>query len=253
MKIYLTVSNDFTGPQSSAPALQIIDDRVQLELSGTALLRFRSNASMLGRCKMQELSDRGNVTNPLITGISAYEGSLEKLYVPRAQSDTSTDRVLGSLKADSRLPVFRVVGRSGIGKSGSRRHACVDCSGEEVGAPHQLGAADTPDKMDHDRNSVRVEHLGHYVEPETDFQAYLKKFWIAPERSRKHVLVDHFRLPQGGYLPMGVLSDLFANWQRGKTAHATGNAALALCRQWADLGRYGALQAHFDACDGQLR
>ena len=201
---------------------------------------------------MQGLSDRRNVANPLIADVSTYEGTLEELHSPRVKIDTVIDRVLNGFEADSRLPIFRVIGRSGIGKSGSGRNARVDCINEEVAASHQLGTADTAEKTDHQRESVRVKHLARYVEPASDFQACLEKLWVAAERSRKCALVDHFRLAQGGYLPMGVLSDLFAKRQRGGTAHTTDYSALALYRQWADLDRYNALQAHFDACDAQL-
>ncbi|MBB6107212.1 hypothetical protein F4827_007094, partial [Paraburkholderia bannensis] len=154
---------------------------------------------------MQEPLDGRNVVNRLFS--AAYEGSLEELYVPRVKADAETDRVRSSFKADVRLPVLCVFGRSGIGKSGSGRLACVDSSNEEVAAPHQLAAADSAEKNDQDLKFVRMEYLGRYDEPDIDFQACLERLWVAQERSRKCAVVDHFRLPEGGYLPLeGVMN-----------------------------------------------
>ncbi|WP_321898705.1 hypothetical protein [Paraburkholderia heleia] len=201
---------------------------------------------------MQAPSHKEIAANPLIGDLRAYSETLQELYVRHPHIDAAIDQARSCLTAGTGLPDICAIYPFETCTSWLVRYARVNSRNKEVAASHQPVAADTIEKMGHHRKSVRSEYLARYAEPETDFQACLEKLWAAAERGRKCALADHFRLPQGGYLPMGVLWDQFVSLQRGETAHATGNSALALCRQWADLDRYSALQAHFDACDAQL-
>ena len=50
-----------------------------------------------------------------------------------------------------------------------------------------------------------------------------------------------------------VVRSISAYCRRGTVRDDTGRFSPALCRQWADLDQYSALQVHLDACDEQLK
>jgi hypothetical protein len=196
---------------------------------------------------MQELSDKEIAANALVGGLPTNIERLDGFIVRLPITDAFIDQVRSCVTAGTGLAGVP----SGLGKSWFGRYVRVDSSVKEVGVSHRPVAADTAKNMVHHRESVGVEYLARHVDAETDFEAWLETLREA-HWSRKSAFAEQFRLRQGEHLGMDVARDPSANRKPGGTADGTGKSALALCRLWADLDRYSALQAHFDACDAQL-
>ncbi|MEX3894020.1 hypothetical protein [Paraburkholderia sp. BR10954] len=242
-----------TRPKADYISLQFTGSRVAFKDSKPSFFLFAATPlTTLGRRKMQELSNQEIAINPLIAGSPSDKARLEVLYVRHPEIDAVINQVRGCLKEGNRLADVRAIGLTGCGKSGMRRHASVNSSTKAAAESHGPVAAKTAEKMDRHSEPTIVEYLAPYIEPDEYFGSFVERlrtvYW-----SRKCALTEHFRFPEGEYLGMDVGRYLPAIQQRCGVSDDARRSALALCRQWADLDQYQALQAHFDACDAQLR
>jgi hypothetical protein len=196
---------------------------------------------------MHERLDREIAGNPLVGGLPTDKKRSDEFYVRHPKFDTVMGQVRGCLTGSTGIAGVS----SGLGKSCFGRYARAESSDKEVGVSHRAVVADIAKKMFHHRESVGGKYLVGVVDAEIDFDTFLetlkKAYW-----SRKSAFAEQFRLPQGEYLGMDAVRDRLAYREPGRTADGRDKSEPALCRQWADLDRYSALQAHFDARDAQL-
>lgn len=101
---------------------------------------------------------------------------------------------------------------------------------------------------------VRGKCLRPYAEWEDDWELLQKGLWT-PCSNWQRASDDLFRLSEGVVsVTTDVIARSFSAYRRRSTTRDDrGKFAPALCRQWADLDQYSALQVHLDACDEQLK
>jgi hypothetical protein len=213
---------------------------LQFTISGVTLKRFdiedfsaTNLRRQLRRDKVKELTQES---------FAALDG----FCIPTPTIEAVKYHLQARLTAGAPIGRCFVTGRSGLGKSWFGRYARKDPSTHEVAGPHQLAAADTAENIHPLLGSDRMAHLASYVDAKIDLATQIKKF-AAPRPGRKHASRCVV------YLDPNDVRNCFVCVRRAATQDGDGGGVPALYREWADLDRYSALQAHFDACDEQLK